>query len=79
MIPFTYQDGGRPFKNDDFIFIPEIRAAVKNKSESVKAYIIGADKAETTEINLRIPEFTDDERDIILAGCLINYYKQNKN
>lgn len=76
MIPFIYQNDDLPFEIENYIFIPEIRPAIENKNSSVKAYILSENNP-PKEIILHIPEFTDDERDIILAGCLINYYKQN--
>ena len=50
--------------------------AVKNKIDDIKAYVI--DGNNTKEITLTLKDLTDDERDIILSGCLINYYKNNK-
>ena len=62
------------FDNDDYVFIPGIKDAVKNKTEVIKAYVVNKDFA---EIELRLGELTDDERQIITDGCLINYYKYN--
>jgi len=73
MIPFIYDGEDLPFANDDYIFVPNIRNAIKNKDKSLKSYILR--DGSINEIVLQIPELTDDERDIILAGCLINYYK----
>ncbi|MCL2099103.1 MAG: hydratase [Oscillospiraceae bacterium] len=73
MIPFIYKDAGLPFENGAYIHIPNIREAIKNKAESVEAFIKKGDAK--IKITLQIPELTDDEREIILAGCLINYYK----
>ena len=81
MIPFIYNGEDLPFENDDYIFVPEIRDAIIYKEKSIKAYICrGAHcaSAETREITLQLPELTDDERDIILAGCLMNYYRDKK-
>lgn len=75
MIPFTYEKEELPFKNGDYIFIPDIKEAIKNKKESVKAYIVSKNMEEFT---LQIGALTDDERQIILDGCLINYYKEVK-
>jgi aconitate hydratase len=55
------------------VFIPGIAKAVKDKTEIIKAYVVGNDMK---EINLTLGALTDAERDIILAGCLINYYRQ---
>ena len=71
MVPFTL-DGDLPFTNGDYIFIPGIRAAVKDKVSEIKAYVLGDNMKEFT---LTLKDLTDDERAIILAGCLINYYK----
>jgi len=81
MIPFIYDGDDLPFANDDYIFVPGIRNAIKNKEKSIQAYIRrGAHcaSAELHEITLQLPELTNDERDIILAGCLINYYRDKK-
>ena len=71
MVPFTLE-GELPFTNGDFIFVPGIREAVKNKVSQITAYVLG-DTVKTFELTLK--DLTDDERDIILAGCLINYYR----
>ena len=73
MLPFVI-DKDFDFDNDDYVFIPGIRDAVKNKTEVIKAYVVNKDFA---EIELRLGELTDDERQIITDGCLINYYKYN--
>lgn len=74
MIPFIIDKGELPFENLDYIFIPGIAEAVKSGAPSVKAYVANKDMK---EFELRIGELTDDERRIILAGCLINFYREN--
>ena len=71
MLPFLIEEGGLPFSNKDYLFVPGIRAAVQNKATEIFAYVVkdGALK----EFTLRLGEMTDDERQIILDGCLINY------
>ena len=71
MLPFLIDEGELPFANKDYLFLPGIRKAVEEKASQVKAYVIrdGAMK----EFTLRLGEMTDDERQIILDGCLINY------
>ena len=59
-----------PFSNGDYIFVPDIRKAVQEKQTEIKAYTVGDGLKEFT---LRMGELTDDEREIILKGCLINY------
>ena len=71
MLPFLIEDGELPFKNLDYIFIPGIRAAVENKTEVIKAYTVGENGLK--EFDLRLGDLTDEERRIILKGCLINY------
>ncbi|MCL2815587.1 MAG: hydratase [Oscillospiraceae bacterium] len=76
MIPFVYAGEDLPFDNGDYIYIPKIKEAVKEGISSVKAYIRKGKQAPGPflEIELRIPGLDRGERDIILAGCLINYY-----
>ena len=71
MLPFLIDEGELPFKNKDYLFIPGIRTAVENKATEVTAYVVkdGGLKPFT----LCLGEMTDDERQIILDGCLINY------
>ena len=76
MLPFLYKDGDKnlPFANGDYVFIPDVKKMVEEKLASVKAYAIKADGT-VTEFELSTGELTDDERKIILAGCLINFYR----
>ena len=75
MLPFIYESEELPFKNGDYIFVPEIVEAVKNKATDVQAYVVDDDKNVKPFI-LKLGEMTDDERDIILKGCLINYNRK---
>ncbi len=70
MLPFLIEKGDLPFSNGDYIFVPDIRKAVQEKQTEIKAYTVGDGLKEFT---LRMGELTDDEREIILKGCLINY------
>lgn len=74
MLPFLL-DGKEPFENGDYILIKDIKKAVENKDEVIKAYVVGD---ELKEFDLRLGNLTDDEREIIIQGCLINYYKAHK-
>lgn len=71
MLPFLIEEGELPFKNLDYLFIPDIKRAVKEKESVIKAYVVGEDSLK--EFELRLGELTDEERQIILKGCLINY------
>ena len=73
MIPFIIDEGELPFANLDYIFIPGIAQAIKDKASVVKAFVVNKDMK---EFELKIGELTDDEREIILSGCLINYYRE---
>ncbi len=71
MLPFLIAEGQLPFRNLDYLFLPGIRRAVEEKTETIEAYVVkdGALKGFT----LKLGELTDEERQIILKGCLINY------
>ena len=74
MLPFLIQEGELPFKNLDYLFIPGIKKAVEEKTEVIKAYKVDAANGTLGEaFDLRLGELTDEERQIILKGCLINY------
>ncbi len=75
MLPFIYESEELPFKNGDYIFVPEIVEAVKNKATDVQAYVVDDDK-NVKPFTLKLGEMTEDERDIILKGCLINYNRK---
>ena len=75
MIPFIFEPEKLPFANLDYIFVPGIRDAVKEKQPKVTAYAVKDNALESFE--LEIKPLTDDERQIILDGCLINYYKSH--
>ena len=70
MLPFLIPEGDLPFANGDYLFIPDVRKAVEEKWDSITAYKVGE---ELTPFTLTLGELTDDEREIILKGCLINY------
>ena len=76
MLPFLIPEGDLPFANGDYLFIPDIRKAVEEKWDSITAYKVGE---ELTPFTLTLGELTDDEREIILKGCLINYYRNEGN
>ncbi len=74
MLPFITEEDHEhlSFKNGDYIFVPDIRKAVEDKDEVIHAYVIGD---EIAELSWKLGELTDVEREIILKGCLINYYR----
>ena len=72
MLPFIFEEDDLPFENGDYIFVKDIKKAISNKEDVIKAYVVGKDMK---EFDLKLGRLTDDERDIITKGCLINYYK----
>ncbi|MGO5052979.1 hydratase [Lachnospiraceae bacterium LCP25S3_G4] len=75
MLPFLTKEDDKKlsFTNGDYIFVPSIRKAIEEKAEEIKAYVVKEDGLK--EMSFRLGELTDAEREIILKGCLINYYK----
>ncbi len=73
MLPFLIPAGELPFRNLDYLFFPGIRKAVGDKADVIKAYKVSVEEDKLTEFELRLGELTDEERQIILKGCLINY------
>ncbi len=75
MIPFIIPAGDLPFANGDYLFIPEIRKAIEEKASDIPACVVREGALEP--FALKLGELTDDEREIILKGCLINYNRKN--
>ena len=71
MLPFLIEEGELPFRNLDYLFLPDIKKAVEEKAEVITAYVVT--KEGLKEFTLRLGDLTDEERQIILKGCLINY------
>ena len=74
MLPFIIKEGELPFANGDYLFVPEIRKAVEEKTPEVKAYAVK--DGQLTEFSLTLGDLTDEEREIIRKGCLINYNRK---
>ena len=74
MLPFLIPSGDLPFKNGDYLFFPGIRKAVEEKADVIKGYTVEGDALK--EFDVTLGELTDDEREIILKGCLINYNRR---
>ena len=73
MLPFIIDEGDLPFENLDYLFIPEIQSAIEEGKTEFTAYVVK--NGELKEFQLKMAELTPDEKDIILKGCLINYYR----
>lgn len=70
MIPFL-MDEEPAFDVDDYIYVPGIRKALDGMMDHIPAYWIKDGKV--TELVLHIADMTDEEKEIVKAGCLINY------
>jgi aconitate hydratase len=73
LVPFTIDKScAFEYEPGDFIFIPGIRKAIEDKTEKIPAKVIG--KKGVEDITLTLTNLTDNERTILLDGCLMNYY-----
>ena len=76
MCPFLVDEDDKalPFALDDYVFVPGLRKAITEKNDNIKAYAVKPD-GKVNEFTVHLGDLTDAERDIIKAGCLINYYR----
>ena len=78
ILPFTIdRDEEFPYRPGDYIFVPGIRKAVAEGARDIPAKILS--KGKVSELTLHLPELTAEERQIILDGCLMNWYSANHN
>ncbi len=76
MLPFIIDKGELPFANGDYIYVPGIARAIADGATEIPAFKVS--ESGLSSVDLKLGALTDDERDIILKGCLINYYKSTK-
>lgn len=69
MIPFQMKEDAE-FEVGDYIYVPGIRSVFNGDMKAIKAYVIGG---QVKEISLFIADMTPEEKEIVKAGCLINY------
>ena len=75
MLPFVIPEGELPFTKMDYLFFPNIREAVEQKASEITGYVV---KDYTmTPFTVTLGDLTDEERTIILDGCLINYNRRS--
>ena len=74
MLPFIIPAGALPFANGDYLFFPDIRKAVEEKTDVITGYTVKEEGL--VPFTVTLGELTDDEREIILKGCLINYNRR---
>ena len=74
ILPFTLDEGTEfPYEAGDCVFVPNIRTAIAEGREEIPARVLRADGGEE-ELLLHVRGLTAEEREIILDGCLMNYY-----
>ena len=73
MLPLLIGEGELPFANGDYLFLPDVRRAVAENADSIQVFCVGEG---LTPFTVALGDLTDDEREIILQGCLINYNRR---
>ena len=74
ILPFTLDEGTAfPYEAGDCIFVPDVRNAVRHCRNDIHAKVLKADGG-VEDLTLHLPALTPDEQEIILDGCLMNYY-----
>ena len=73
MLPLLVDASSIPFEKGDYVFLPDVRRALAGEKTAVTGYIVGEDGLK--EIRFTTGAMTDTEREILLKGCLINYYR----
>ena len=77
IMPFTLPEGAEfPYNDGDYVYVEGIRAAIAAGKEEFAAKVITA-SGDVKDITLYVKGLTDDEREIILDGCLMNYYRNH--
>jgi aconitate hydratase len=74
MLPLLIEEGELPFANGDWILLPDIRAAVREKRDKIMGFVVR--ETELKQIWMTLGELTGHERQIILDGCLINFNRE---
>ena len=76
MLPFLIGPGDLPFANGDWIYIPGVAEKIREKAPEITAYVVKDGR--TAAFSMKTGDLTDDEREIIEDGCLINYYRNHR-
>ena len=78
MLPFIGDaDLAETLRVGDWLAVPNVRKAVQNAEPTILAYVVREDGS-AEQIALTLKDLTDDERQIILDGCLINFYNSTR-
>ena len=79
ILPFTIDENEKfPYSDGDFVFVPSVREKIRKGTEEFDAKVIKTDGS-VCDIKLYVKGLTDDEKEIILDGCLMNYYKKHNS
>jgi len=77
MVPFLWPEDDLPFEKGDWILVPDVAKRIADGETTFCAFIIRPGQTDSwKEIELKMDPLTDDEKTIVLKGCLINYYKR---
>lgn len=74
MLPFQMKETPS-FQVGDYVYVPNVKQALDGDGKDIKAYILGEDRK---EIRLYMADMTENEKEIIKAGCLINYNRNRR-
>ncbi len=75
MIPFQTKDT-LDFEVGDYIYVPGVREALNGDLKDIRAYVVKG--GDVKEMTLYVADMTEEEREIVKAGCLINYNKNRR-
>lgn len=77
MVPFLWPEDDLPFEKGDWILVPDVAKRIADGETTFCAFIIRPGQTDSwKEIELKMDPLTDDEKTIVLKGCLINYYRR---
>ena len=75
MLPLTTDEGaGFDYEPGDWVWIPNVRERLAAGEDDLPAVLLGRNGVERRVLHLN--GLTEDEREILLAGCLMNFYKE---
>ena len=77
MVPFQFE-GDPTFEVGDYVFVPDIRAALDGDMKDIPAYVVHDGSNEVEQIDLYVADMTPEERAIVQAGCLINFNRNRR-
>lgn len=77
MIPFIWPEDELPFDKGNWVFVPDVAEKIAAGETSFEAYVVNPEDKENNfkQITLKMDPLTEDEKTIVLKGCLINYYR----